>query len=136
MLRQGSGVQSLSKRFVPNHQRGSMVGDHGFERVRDGRFAAVQHSYESSPIRESLSHGFGTNWQMTKTCTRGGKFERLIRDIQFTRQQCNARQSLLHYLIQLRRGTWGVVGIPKVFGRDRVRTYGELFPRYLGHAAT
>jgi hypothetical protein len=26
-------------------------------------------SHESSPMRESLSHGFGTNWQMTKTCT-------------------------------------------------------------------
>src|SRR5580700_6078546 len=30
-------------------------------------------SHESSPMCESLSHGFGTNWQMTKTCTRGGK---------------------------------------------------------------
>src|ERR1700675_3316677 len=24
-------------------------------------------------MRECLSHGFGTNWQMTKTCARGGK---------------------------------------------------------------
>ncbi len=33
----------------------------------------VQHPHESSPMHESLSYGFGTNWQMTKTCTRGGK---------------------------------------------------------------